>query len=236
MPREGEFSPLRARGKRMQWRAMNVHVLPAGPLETNAYLLTSPERGEAVLIDAPLDVWPEVRDLLAEEKCTLKELWLTHGHFDHMEGAAEVLKATGAMVRAHPADREMFETPERMRWFIEMFLPNHPLIEPVKTDVWLKDGDRFEALGGPVEVRHVPGHAAGNVAFVLPTLGAAFVGDSLFAGAVGRTDLPGGSFETLANSIREQLYSLPETTTVFPGHGPRTTVGAEKRGNPYVNA
>lgn len=220
----------------MQWRAMNVHVLPAGPLQTNAYLLTAADRGEAVLIDAPLGVWAEVQPLLVKEGCTLKELWLTHGHFDHMDGAAEVVAATGAKVRAHPADREMFETPERMRWFIEMFLPEHPLIKPVQTDVWLKDDDRFEVLGVPVEVRHVPGHAAGNVAFVLPTLGAAFVGDSLFAGAVGRTDLPGGSFETLAKSIREQLYTLPEKTAIFPGHGPQTTVGAEKRGNPYVTA
>lgn len=215
---------------------MNVHVLPAGPLQTNAYLLTAADREEAVLIDAPLGVWAEVEELLGKEKCALNELWLTHGHFDHMDGAAEVVAATGAKVRAHPADREMFETPERMRWFIEMFLPEHPLIKPVQTDIWLKDGDRFEALGVPVEVRHVPGHAAGNVAFVLPTLEAAFVGDSLFAGAVGRTDLPGGSFETLAKSIREQLYTLPEKTAIFPGHGPQTTVGAEKRGNPYVTA
>lgn len=215
---------------------MNVHVLPAGPLQTNAYLLTSPERHEAVLIDAPLGVWPEVKNLLAKEGCTLKELWLTHGHFDHIDGVAEVVAATNARVKAHAGDLPWFENPEAARGFIELFLPGHPKIAPVKTDEWIKGGDRFEALGATVEVRHVPGHADGNVAFVLPTLGAAFVGDSLFAGSVGRTDLPGGNFEVLAKSIRDQLYTLPEATTVFPGHGPRTTVGAEKQGNPYVHA
>lgn len=215
---------------------MNVHVLPAGPIQTNAYLLTSPESHEAVLIDAPLGVWKEVREILAKEGCRLTELWLTHGHFDHMEGGAEIVNATRAIVKAHAADRHLFENPESMRGFIQMFMPEHPLIVPVKTDVWLKQGDRFEALGVPVEIRHVPGHADGNVAFVIPALGAAFVGDSLFAGAIGRTDLPGGSFEVLQKSIREQLYSLPDETVIFPGHGPQTTVGAEKQENPYVVA
>jgi len=215
---------------------MNVHVLPAGPIQTNAYLLTSPERRDAVLIDAPLGVWPEVRELLEKDGCKLTELWLTHGHFDHMEGGAEVVQATRAQVKAHAGDQHYFENPETMRGFIEMFMPGHPVILPVKTDVWVKGGDRFEALGVPVEVRHVPGHAEGNVAFVLPTLGAAFVGDSLFAGAIGRTDLPGGSFELLEKSIRAQLYTLPDDTVIFPGHGPQTTVGAEKQSNPYVAA
>ena len=215
---------------------MNVHVLPAGPLQTNAYLLTAPERKEAVLIDAPLGVWPEVEGLLKREGCALKELWLTHGHFDHIEGGADVLRATKAKVRAHMADRRMFETPEIMRGFIEMYMPDHPLTEPVFPDKWVEGGDKFEALGEQVEVRHVPGHAAGNVIFFVPALAAAFVGDSLFAGSVGRTDLPGGSFDTLAKAIRTQLYTLPENTIVYPGHGPRTTIGAEKRGNPYVSA
>lgn len=215
---------------------MNVHVVPAGPLQTNAYLLTAPERKEAVLIDAPLGVWAEVTGLLQTSGCALKELWLTHGHFDHMEGGAEVIRAAKPIVRAHLADRRMFEEPEAMRWFIEMFLPNHPIMEAVHPDIWVKGGETFDALGEKIEVRHLPGHADGNVAFVVPALKAAFVGDSLFAGSIGRTDLPGGSFDTLAKAIREQLYPLPETTMIFPGHGPKTTVGTEKRSNPYVRA
>ncbi len=211
-----------------------MYVLPAGPLDTNAYLLTAPERGEAALIDAPLGVWPEVEAVLAREKCQLSELWLTHGHFDHVDGGAEVLRATKARTRAHAGDRVLFEDPECMRWFLDMALPGHPIIEPIHPDEWLNGGQKFEALGTTIEVRHVPGHAPGNVAFYVVALKSIFVGDSLFAGAIGRTDLPNGNFAELERSIREQLYTLPEDTIVYPGHGWKTTIGDEKRNNPYV--
>lgn len=213
---------------------MNVHVIPAGPLQTNAYLLTALERKEAVLIDAPMDIWRDVQPILDKEGCTLRELWLTHGHFDHLDGAAEVVTETKAKVRAHAGDRILFENPESMRWFLDMFMEGHPKIAPVPPDLWIEHRDTFETLGAKVEVRHVPGHAPGNVAFYIPALKAAFVGDSLFAGSIGRTDLPQGNFKELEKSIREQLYSLPDETVIFPGHGPRTTVGAEKAGNPHV--
>jgi hydroxyacylglutathione hydrolase len=213
---------------------MKVHVLPTGPLQTNAYLLTAPMRHEAVLVDAPLGVWRSVQPLLEKEGCKLAELWFTHGHFDHMEGGAEVIAATQARTRAHLADQHLFEQPQGMRWFIDMFMPDHPEILPVKPELWVDQGDVFEALGKRVEVRHVPGHADGNIAFVIADEGLAFVGDSIFASGIGRTDLPGGSFERLANSIREQIYTLPDNTVLLPGHGPRTTVGTEKRENPYV--
>jgi glyoxylase-like metal-dependent hydrolase (beta-lactamase superfamily II) len=107
-------------------------------------------------------------------------------------------------------------------------------LEPIKVDFWMKQGDRFEALGTTVEVRHVPGHCPGNILFYLAAANAAFVGDALFNRSIGRTDLPGGSFEMLAKSIREQIYTLPDQTTVYPGHGEPTSVGDEKAGNPYV--
>ncbi len=228
---------------------MHIHTLPAGPIETNAYLLTEPARGEAVLIDAPGNVWAEVEPILRKEKCRLVELWLTHGHWDHMQGGAEVVRATGARVRAHPADRPLIETPEVMKRFM---MPGQEL-EPVKVDAWLQPGETIPALGLTFEVRHVPGHCPGNVLFYLrPSVssaealslsnganegapaGLAFVGDALFAGSVGRTDLPGGDFAGLEKSIRSQIYTLPDATRVFPGHGPDTTVGGEKRNNPYV--
>jgi glyoxylase-like metal-dependent hydrolase (beta-lactamase superfamily II) len=219
---------------------MHIHILPAGPIETNAYLLTEPVRGEAVLIDAPGGVWAEVEPILRKEKCRLVELWLTHGHWDHMQGAAEVVRATGARVRAHAEDRPLIETPEVMKRFM---MPGQEL-EPVKVDVWVRPGETIAVLGTTAEVRHVPGHCPGNVLFYLqPSValakegsaaGLAFVGDALFAGSVGRTDLPGGDFAVLENSIRSQIYTLPDTTKVFPGHGPDTTVGEEKRSNPYV--
>jgi hydroxyacylglutathione hydrolase len=209
---------------------MTLHVLPAGPIQTNAYLLTEPALGEAVLIDAPGDVWADVEPILRKEKCRLVELWLTHGHWDHMQGAAEVVRATGARVRAHAADRPLIETPEVMKRFM---MPGHEL-EPVKVDAWLQPGETIAALGLTFEVRHVPGHCLGNVLFYVQSTGLAFVGDALFAGSVGRTDLPGGDFAVLEHSIRSQIYTLPDATRVFPGHGPDTTVGEEKRSNPYV--
>lgn len=207
-----------------------MHVLPAGPIQTNAYLLTEPARGEAVLIDAPGGIWAEVAPILKKADCRLTELWLTHGHWDHTQGGAELVRATGAKVRAHAADCAMIETPEVM----ERFMGERMNLEPVPVAHWVAQGERFEALGTTVEVRHVPGHCPGNVLFYLPALSAAFVGDALFKGSVGRSDLPGGDFEQLARSIREQIYTLPAATAVFPGHGPGTTVAGEKEGNPYV--
>ena len=210
---------------------MNLHVLPAGPIQTNAYLLTAPERGEAVLIDAPGDIWAEVQPLLAEEKCRLTELWLTHGHWDHTQGAAEVVRQAKPRVRAHADDRVLYETPQVMSAFLAPGIS----LEPVFPDTWVSAGEKFECLGTTVEVRHVPGHCPGNVLFYLAAAKAAFVGDALFAGSVGRTDFPGGSMDMLTQSIRRQIYTLPDETIVYPGHGPDTTVGEEKQSNPYVS-
>jgi glyoxylase-like metal-dependent hydrolase (beta-lactamase superfamily II) len=223
---------LRESGKHVDLPDMKLHVLPAGPIQTNAYLLTDSARGEAVLIDAPGDVWADVEPILRAEKCRLVELWITHGHWDHTQGGAEVVRKSGATVLAHSADREMIETPEIM----ERFMGQRMNLEPIRVDRWVTQGERFKALGLEIEVRHVPGHCPGNVLFYLPTAKAAFVGDALFAGSVGRTDLPGGSMEVLEQSIRSQIYTLPDETVVYPGHGSDTTVGAEKQTNPYVSA
>ncbi len=209
---------------------MKIHVLPAGPIETNAYLLTDAALGQAVLIDAPGDIWRQAEPILAAESCRLVELWLTHGHWDHTQDAAKVVRATGARTRGHAADRHFFETPQIM----SAFLGSQIKLEPLTIDHWVVQGERFEALGRPVEVRHVPGHCPGNVLFYFGKDAAAFVGDALFAGSIGRTDLPGGSREELTNAIRSQIYTMPDSTVVYPGHGPATAVGVEKRGNPYV--
>jgi hydroxyacylglutathione hydrolase len=210
---------------------VKLYVLPAGPIQTNAYLLTEAARGEAVLIDAPGAIWAEIEPILRADGVKLTEVWLTHGHWDHTQGAAEVVRATGAKVRAHRDDQPMIETPEIMKRFMGMELK----LEPVTVDAWVGQGDRLSALGQDIEVRHVPGHCPGNVLFHFPAARTAFVGDALFNGSIGRTDLPGGSFELLEKSIREQIYTLPAETVVFPGHGPKTTVGAERSGNPHVS-
>ncbi len=210
---------------------MNVHVLPAGPIQTNAYLLTAPATGEAVLVDAPEGVWRQVAPLLKAQGCRLAGLWLTHGHWDHTQGAAEVVRQSGARVFAHRADQMLIETPEVMR---PLLMPGM-VVEPVTVDRWLEDAEAIEALGEKVRVSHVPGHCPGSLMFHFPDGAAAFVGDALFRAGVGRTDLPGGDFGQLERSIRSRIYVLPRDTAVYPGHGEPTTVGEEMEHNPYVS-
>jgi glyoxylase-like metal-dependent hydrolase (beta-lactamase superfamily II) len=176
-------------------------------------------------------VWEQVAPILASERCRLGQLWLTHGHWDHTQGAAEVVRRTGARVFAHRDDAPLIETPEVMRPLLAQGI----VVEPVKVDTWLEDGDSIEAFGGKVRVSHVPGHCPGSLLFYLDGAGAAFAGDVLFRGSVGRTDLPGGDFDELERSIRSRIYTLPDSTTVYPGHGGPTTVGEEKAGNPHVS-
>ena len=207
-------------------------MLPSGPILTVGYLLSDASRGEAVLIDAPGNIMAKVQPILTKENCQLRELWLTHGHWDHMQDAAAVKATTGAIIRAHHDDQALIETPEIM----DEFMGQKMGVVGAKVDAWLQPGEKLTALGREFEVRPVPGHCPGNVLFYEPGGRAAFVGDALFNGGVGRWDLPGGNYDLLVRSIREQIYTLPDETVVFPGHGPRTTVGDEKETNPYVSA
>ena len=133
-------------------------------------------------------------------------------------------------MKAHRDDQVMIEQPHVM----SAFLGRGIKFEPIKVDQWIVAGERFEALGVTVEVRHVPGHCPGNVLFYFADAGTAFVGDALFKGSIGRTDLPGGNHAQLERAVREQIYTLPPETVVYSGHGERTTVGEEKAHNPYV--
>lgn len=211
---------------------LQLHVIPAGPIETNAYLIAEPARGEAVLVDAPGDIWSEVKPLLAESGCRLTELWLTHGHWDHMQGAAEIVRETGAKVSAHIDDKILLETPGVM----EVVLPFRIRLLPVAVDRWLSHGEKIEALGREWEVRHAPGHCPGSLVFWCAAEGVAFSGDTILGGATGRTDFPNCSAEQLERSIREQIYTLPDETVLFPGHYDPTKVGVEKRTNAIVRA
>ena len=208
---------------------MKITTFEAGYIGTNAFLLTDSVRGEAVLIDAPHDVLESVRPVLEREGCRLGTLILTHCHWDHTGDAARV-RALGAKVYAHQEDRPLIETPDVMR----AFLPPGIVVEPVTIDCLIGEGDTIDLLGQAAEIRHVPGHCPGNILVYLADEGVVFVGDALFAGSIGRTDLPGGDFDTLARVIRSRIYTLPENTRVLPGHGPETTVGREARSNPFV--
>jgi len=207
-----------------------VYTFELGMLATNAYLAADPERGQAILIDAPEGVQAAVGPLLNERAWQLTALVLTHGHYDHLGGAAELLGAHAVPVHAHPDDRAWIENPMRQ----EAFMPPGMHVDGVSIDHKLEQGDAVELLGLAWEVRHVPGHSPGNILLYEPGGKVAFVGDAIFAGSVGRPDLPLGNWEVLEESIRRQIYTLPDDTTLYPGHGPATTVGQEKSSNPYV--
>lgn len=211
---------------------MNVHPIPSGMIQTNAYLLTDTDLKEAVLVDAPGEIWPKIKPILERDGLSLSQLWITHGHWDHTQGGAEVVRETGAQVLAHAADQVLIETPEVMEGFMGEKLG----LEGIAVNRWVEAGDKLNCLGLEAEVRHVPGHCPGNVMFVFAEAELALVGDAIFAGSIGRTDLPGGSFAELAKSIRTQIYPLAENTKLLPGHGPATTVGIEKQSNPHVPA
>jgi glyoxylase-like metal-dependent hydrolase (beta-lactamase superfamily II) len=208
---------------------MKITTFEAGYIGTNAFLLTDTERGEAILFDAPHNVSDHVQRVLDKEGCTLKTLVLTHGHWDHTGDAAKI-RSEGVEVLAHEADRPLIEDPSVM----SIFFPPGIDVDPCTIDRFIGEGDTIDVLGRTGEVRHVPGHCAGNILVYLEDEAVAIVGDALFAGSIGRTDLPGGDFETLATAIRTRIYTLPDDTRVLCGHGPETTVGREARSNPFV--
>lgn len=208
---------------------MQIRMLTTGPLATNAFVLTREGHGDLIVVDCPEGSFARLEELARKENLSLSTVLLTHGHFDHTQDLALFQKA-GAKVHAHPADRRLIENPEVMT----VMLPPGMDVDPARIDVPLKDGGKHVFLGAEAEIRHVPGHCPGNVLFYFPEFKAAFVGDAIFAGGIGRYDLPGGDFDVLESSIRDKIYSLPDETVIYPGHGPATSVGREKLSNPFV--
>ena len=208
---------------------MEIHVQELPPIGTNAITLIDTAQKSAWVIDAPQRAYSWVSDLASKHDCTIEGLILTHGHWDHIIDAHAFAPA-GIPIYGHADDRPLLDAPSRMASYAVPGLD----LNPVTVTHWLEDGQSLEILGSPMEVRHVPGHCPGNILIYAPALEAAFVGDVIFAGSVGRYDLPGGDFSLLERSIQSQVYTLPETTTLYPGHGPTTSVAAEKAGNPFV--
>lgn len=209
---------------------MEIAGFTLGDLQTNAFLIGNAATSEALVIDVPNNAVATLQSALNERGWALKHILLTHGHFDHFADAEPLRRATGAQVIAHPGDQEWLANPQVQASIIAFGFD----IEPVQADRLVDDGEVLDLLGTRVEVRHTPGHAPGNVAFVFPELGWAVVGDTLFAGGVGRPDLPGGDWPTLERSIREKLFTLPPATRIFPGHGPETTIEREMASNPFL--
>jgi glyoxylase-like metal-dependent hydrolase (beta-lactamase superfamily II) len=205
---------------------VRVVQIPNGIFVENCYLVIDEASQECAIID-PGEAHGLFLHKIAEAGVRPVGIWLTHAHLDHVFGVPEVRAATGAPVWLHPADRPLYDAvPEQGAAF---GMPAPRLAPP---DHSLAHGDTLRVGALSFSVRHVPGHSPGHVAFV--GHGAVFGGDTLFQGSIGRTDLPGGSFDTLIESIERELLVLPDSTIVYSGHGPTTTVGAERRANPFL--
>lgn len=203
-----------------------IICLTTGMFQENCYIVADRDAGEAVLVDPGEEAELFLRRL-STEGLGLAAVWLTHAHVDHVAGVGHVVEQTGVPVYLHPADRPLYDQAlERAEWLA--FRPK-PLPPPSHD---LVEGATLTVGGLSFEVRHVPGHSPGGVAFVGE--GVALVGDVLFAGSVGRTDLPGGDTAALLHSIRTKLLTLPDETPVYAGHGPETTIGRERATNPFL--
>lgn len=206
-----------------------VRKMELGPIGTNAFLLWEDGGNQAVLVDAPPGCAEEIVPLLELSGLTLGAIWLTHGHWDHMAGASE-LTGDGIEVLGHLEDKMLFEKPEVMSAFA---MPGMDF-KPVRITRWIEEGDELDLWGRKVSVFHCPGHCPGNVVFWVEEEGICLVGDVIFSGSIGRSDLPGGDFSVLERSIREKIYLLPPETNLLPGHGPDTSVKIERESNPFV--
>lgn len=204
---------------------MLLQLFVTGPLETNTYLLADREAGEALVIDPGGDPG-EILAFLAEGRLTCRLIVNTHGHFDHISGNRVLKSATGAALLVHEGDAPMLTAAATHARLFLMHAENSP-----PPDMLLVDQGEVRVGAVLLRVLHTPGHSPGGVTLVAP--GVAFCGDLVFHGSVGRTDLPGGSERILLDSIRRHILPMPDDTVLYPGHGPDTTVGLEKRQNPF---
>jgi len=202
---------------------MAIHFYTGGYVSTNGYIID--HDGTCIVVDAPA----QIHELIKNHGIKPTHLLLTHQHFDHTEDV-EALQDMGVQVIMHSAyDESLIRQKEaRENWGLPVN------IKPFSADILLGDRDELTIGNLQFKVSHVPGHSPDSVTYYSPELGIVFVGDTLMAGGMGRTDLPGGSYEQLVNGIRKHLYSLPNSTVVLSGHGPQTTIGHEKEHNDFV--
>jgi glyoxylase-like metal-dependent hydrolase (beta-lactamase superfamily II) len=203
-----------------------VHQMSVGPLQVNCFIVSCSKTKQAVVID-PGEEGERILHVAEKQDVKICKVVNTHGHFDHIGANLHIVEKTGAELLIHADDLPLLQNARNHAEVYGLSVAASP--EP---DRLLGQGDTFQVGELSFRVFHVPGHSPGGICLL--TEGHLFVGDVLFSGSIGRTDLPGGDFDSLVEGVRERLFALPDETIVHPGHGPDTTIGRERQINPFV--
>jgi glyoxylase-like metal-dependent hydrolase (beta-lactamase superfamily II) len=207
---------------------MILETFPVGPLQCNCTIMGDEQTGEAIVID-PGEEIGRIQRKLAAHGLKLKQILVTHGHIDHIGGALKLKRLTGAPIYLNEGDLEQLGMMDMQAGWLGIEPP-----ETAPPDESLADGMTVGLGSYPAQILHTPGHTQGSVCLHFAPLKLLIAGDTLFAGSIGRTDLPGGNFEQIIDSIQSRLLALPDETKVVPGHGPASTIGTERRVNPFL--
>ena len=213
----------------MATESLILETFPVGPLQCNCTILGDMVANEAIVIDPGEDIGRIHRRLTALG-LKLTQILITHAHIDHIGGALRLKRLTGAPILLNENDLPLLQMMETQAGWLGVATP-----ETESPDASLQDGLRVGLDNYPAQVLHTPGHTQGSVCLYFAPLQLLVAGDTLFAGSIGRTDLPGGNSRQIIDSIHSRLLVLPEETQVLPGHGPSTTIGEEKRRNPFLS-
>ncbi len=203
-------------------------ILPVGPLQCNCSVIGDEQSYEAIVID-PGDDIEQVVALIQKHNLQVKQIVITHAHIDHVGGAMKLRAATGAPILLNQNDYALLKMLDVQAAWIGMANPGK-----VEIDQSLSSNDVVKAGSLAAQVLHTPGHTEGSICLYFPVERTLIAGDTLFARSIGRTDLPGGSYEKILRSIHDHVLALPDDTTVVPGHGPLTTIGEERESNPFL--